>query len=140
MRWLPLTVLVTASLAACTQARSDVCRSMTYENRNQADYGPLEISVVRGIARDPRGDPFPNVCIGLFTETDHMLAAFAQSDESGEFEVIGVTSGEYRLVAKHEGFPSANAKVRVQSRSPGKDLTLHMSLPNVDAVSYFQLE
>ena len=49
------------------------CKRMAYENRNQTDYGPLKMAIVRGTAKDTQDVTVPGVCIGIFTSVEHKL-------------------------------------------------------------------
>lgn len=117
------------------------CQGMAYESRNQTDYGPLQVSAVRGTTRDARGGPVPNVCVGVFSEIEHKLVAFTQSDEAGHFSLKGVPAGEYRLVTRYEGFCPANAKLRLDRRASGKwRLFVQLRFAGLDTCSYVELK
>src|SRR5229473_6005194 len=90
------------ALVATAQEIQTACKDLSYENRNQTDYGPLRVTTVRGTTKDAQSIPIPKVCVGVFTEADHKLIAAAQTDESGHFELKGISRGEYRLVARYE--------------------------------------
>ncbi len=111
---------------------------MTYEDRNQVDYGPLRVGVVEGHASDADGVAIPGVCLGLFSDTDHKLVATSQTDRKGGFKFRRMASGKYRIVAKYEGFCPANAILLVQptARQP---LRLHMRPAGIDKCSYVGL-
>jgi carboxypeptidase family protein len=117
------------------------CAGMVYENKNQTDYGPLKIAVVRGAARDTQGVMVPGVCIGIFTANDHKLIMATQTSSEGRFDFNGVPRGEYRLVAKCEGFCSANAKIWVDPALRNKTrLDLAVLPAGIDTCSYFKLK
>jgi len=119
------------------QEPSEACKNVAYENRNQTDYGPLRIVVVRGIVRDGQRVGIPNACVGVFTESDHKLVVALETDGSGHFEVAGVPKGDYRLVVKYPGFCPANARVRVQAGTQrAKPLAVHMRPAGIDICSY----
>ncbi len=90
------------------------CENMAYENRNQTDYGALRLSTVAGTAKDAQGVAIPSVCVGIFTESNHELVAAALADNKGRFELRNIPPGDYRLVAKSEGFCPANARIRIE--------------------------
>lgn len=46
----------------------------------------------------------PKACVGVFTEIDHKLIAATETDNKGHFELKDIPTGDYRLVAKYEGF------------------------------------
>jgi hypothetical protein len=108
---------ITVHLATVGWADETACKNLTYESRNQTDYGPLVVTVVRGTVQDAEGGPIPKACVGVFTEADHKLVAFTGTDDRGKFELNGLHDGEYRLVAKYEGFCPANAKLRIERRA-----------------------
>lgn len=93
-------VIVAMGCHAVAQEFKSPCGSMTYENRNQPDYGPVKVATVRGTAKDAQGVMVPGVCVGIFTPTDHRLVIAKQTDAEGRFEFRGVSKGEYHLVAK----------------------------------------
>jgi hypothetical protein len=133
-------VLVALGCPAVAQEPKSPCGGMTYENRNQTDYGPVKVATVRGTAKDAQGVMVPGVCVGIFTPTDHRLVIATQTDAEGRFEFRGVSKGEYRLVAKCEGFCSGNAKIRVDPGSRSKKrLDLLVRPAGLDTCSYFVL-
>jgi hypothetical protein len=114
---------------------------MTYENRNQIDYGPLRLRAVKGSAKDLDGVSIPKVCVGVFTETEHKLVATAETDEEGLFEIRNLPAGNYRIVAKYSGFCPANARLQIQPKSRSrKSLKLRMRAAGIDTCSYFELK
>ena len=60
---------------------------MPYLHQNRFDPKPLELEDVRGIAVDQNGNVMAQVCVGLFSEPDHQLLRYAQSDNEGAFTV-----------------------------------------------------
>ena len=127
-------------LIATGEEIGSTCKNLTYESRNQTDYGPLPVAAIRGTAKDAQGIGVPKVCIGIFTETDHKLIAATETDDSGHFELKSVPGGDYRLVAKYEGFCPANAKVRIERRSrSNKLLTVEMRPAGLDTCSFVEL-
>jgi hypothetical protein len=128
-------------LATAVQAGQTTCADLTYESRNQIDYGPLRVSVISGIAQDAEGGRIPDVCVGVFTEKEHRLVAMAHSDESGRFELKAVPVGKYRLVAKYEGFCPANARLRIGRLARRKKLlTVQVRPTGIDTCSYIELK
>jgi Carboxypeptidase regulatory-like domain len=143
MRWRTGAGLCCLSLclAAVGQAADPPCGDLTYENRNQTDYGPLHVPGIRGIAQDAKGGPIPKACVGVFTEVGHKLIAVTQANGTGRFELKNIPDGEYRLVTKYEGFCPANAKVVLERRAKGKKrLTVQMRFAGLDDCSYVQLK
>jgi hypothetical protein len=134
-----LLILVFSGSAASLvgQETNPVCKNMTYENRNQIDYGPLRVGVIKGIAVDSQRVTIPKICVGVFTEAEHKLVATIETNGNGEFELKSLPNGDYRLVAKYPGFCPANARLRVQMRSHSKrKLTVHMKPAGIDICSY----
>ncbi len=131
--------LLGLSFGAVVQAAGDQCKSLTYESHNQIDYGPIIVNSIRGVAQDAQGVPIPKACVGVFTETEHKLLAVAETDDGGRFELTVIPRGEYRLVAKYEGFCPVNAKLRIGRRSKDKKpLMLQMRPAGLDSCSYVE--
>lgn len=126
---------------AVAQESGPACSAMGYENRNQTDYGPIKLTTVSGIAKDAEGVIVPGVCVGIFTPTGDRLIKATETDSEGRFEIRGVPNGDYRLVARCEGFCSANAKIRVHTGSRAKK-RLHLVIrpAGLDTCSYFELK
>ena len=116
---------------------AQTCAEMAYENRNQVDYGPLQLGSVRGIAQDFQGVEIPRACVGIFTDADHKLVATGETDDHGRFVLSGVPKGVYRLVVKYPGFCPANALVRI-SGGKGKSAIVHMKAAGIDTCSYVE--
>jgi hypothetical protein len=110
---------------------------MTYQDRNQVDYGPLRVGVAKGRVRDDAGVAIPSVCLGLFSEPDHKLVATTQTDVKGAFRFRHVASSRYRIVAKYEGFCPANAILLVQPTAR-RSLRIHMKPAAIDTCSYVE--
>jgi hypothetical protein len=133
--------MVVTGWPSIAQKAGSPCADMAYENRNQTDYGPLKVASMRGTATDAQGVVVPGVCVGVFTPNDHKLVVATRTDSEGRFELKGVSNGEYRLVARCEGFCSGNAKVLVDSRSRSKKrLDLAVRPAGLDTCSYFELK
>ena len=110
---------------------------IAYENHNQIDYGPLSVRQVAGLAHDDNGDLIPNMNVGLFTEKEHALVAVAQTGGDGKFIFKGVAPGRYRLVAKSEGFCTANVPIAVgNSKRANSIIELHMKVGRIDSCSF----
>jgi hypothetical protein len=86
---------------------------MRYENRNLIDYGPLVVRTVSGRVVDADGLPIAGASVGVFTEPDHRLVTQTVSSEQGEFEVLGLQRGLYRVVVRSPRLCVANAKISV---------------------------
>ena len=107
-------------LLSAAEETGAACKNLSYENRNQTDYGPLHVAAVRGVAKDAQGVVMPKARVGVFTEAGHKLVAATQTDDDGQFELNDIPDGAYRLIAKYEGFSTANAKLRIEQRSQNK--------------------
>jgi hypothetical protein len=117
------------------------CKNLSYDNRNQTDYGPLNVAAVRGVAKDAQGVVISKACVGVFTEAGHKLVATTQTDDDGQFQLNAIPDGAYRLIAKYEGFSTANAKLRIEQRSQSKkSLTVQMRLTGLDVHSFIELK
>lgn len=133
-------VLVLARYAVAHESGSP-CSAMGYENRNQTDYGPIKLSTVSGVAKDAEGVMVPGVCVGIFTPSGDKLVKATQTDAEGRFEIIGVPKGEYRLVARCDGFCTGNAKIRVQPSPRNKKRLYLITRPaGLDPCSFFELK
>ncbi len=134
------TVLV-ALLCSGHHALSGSCKEVEYTNANQIDYGPIKVGLLRGQAIDSAGVPVPQVCIGVFTETEHKLVTTVGVDENGRFQIPDLPSGRYRLVSQALGFCPANARIRVKRGfRKGKPLVVHMRPRGIDDCSYVARE
>ncbi len=132
-----LSPFVLPSLRA--QRSPSPCKEMKYEHHNMIDYGPLRISAVRGIAKDFQGFAASDACVGIFSETDHMLVATAQTDSKGLFEIRGVPDGRYVLIVASEFYCAANVSVILRGRSHVKKrLLATIKLSAFDVCSYVE--
>ena len=121
---------------------SQTCKDMIYSHENQIDSRPIELREVKGKILDSSGTLVPKVCVGIFTEPEHKLLRYAQTDESGTFELdtTRLPEGEYRLVAQLPGFCPGNARIRNRPRSRQKKrLVVHMEVRGIDTCSYVGL-
>jgi hypothetical protein len=128
------------ALVAIGQEPPEVCKDMTYENRNPTETGPFQVSQIRGIAQDAQRLPI-DACVGIFTEPEHNLIAVAESDGSGRFELTGIPDGNYRLVVKaiYTGFCPANAKLQIDRRTKTKKpLTAQMRSADSPTCSWIE--
>jgi hypothetical protein len=143
MRWGRGLVICCFAFVLLTAAEETgaVCKNFSYENRNQADYGPLHVAAIRGVAKDAQGVAIPKACVGVFTEAGHKLVATAQTDNNGQFELNDIPDGAYRLIAKYGGLSTANAKLRIEQRSQNKkSLTVQMRPTGLDTDSFIELK
>lgn len=113
----------------------------TYENRNQVDPSLLTVTKLSGVAEDKDKVPIPDVCLGLFTETEHKLVAQASTNEDGYFKFGSVSPGRYRLVARYDSFCTSNTTIRIVTHAPKNKqgavrIVLHMMPAGTDLCSY----
>jgi hypothetical protein len=113
------------------------CGEMSYQSRNQVDYGPIRVRRLAGKATDRDGVAVPGVCVGLFTEADHRLVTATETRPDGYFNLRDVPKGDYRLVAEYEAFGAANARVRIGRRGT-EHTALWMIPPGIGRTSYFE--
>jgi Carboxypeptidase regulatory-like domain len=139
--------LLAAAPCIAAQKEDAPCPSSTlYENHNQVDYGPLKVRAVRGMGIVEVGDKtqpgtvVPRACLSLFTEKDHKLVASVTADSEGRFQFDAVSSGRYRLVARAEGFCTANVPLDIVKSSRGKTkIVVHFRPAGIDTCSYGEL-
>jgi len=81
MLLLPLIVL---PLTSSNPPVAQTCAEIAYENRNQVDYGPLQLGGVRGIVHDFQGVDIPKACVGIFTDVGHNLVEMSETDDRGQ--------------------------------------------------------
>jgi len=130
-----LTVVFAFGLASVLNGGNiDSCAGMPYGDDNQVDYS-LRLRTLKGTAVDAHGVAMPGVCVGLFK--DHELIAVVQTDSSGRFEMLKVHGGLYRLVARTQGFGSANARISVGLRG-SKLVVIRMRPKGIDTTSFFE--
>jgi hypothetical protein len=139
-----LALLVTAILAFGQQTRTAGC-AITYENQNQVDYGPIGLRKIHGTVLDQSSGPVPSVCLGIFSERDHVLIVSAESHADGRFTFPPIPAGLYRLVAKYNGFAVANVSLKIRGWPAGglfttASLYLHMRPRGIDTASYVDLK
>jgi Carboxypeptidase regulatory-like domain len=80
-------------------------------------------------------------CFVLFTEKEHKLVASVKSDSAGRFELKDVAPGRYRLIARAEGFCTANIPLEVvkSSRRQKTEILVHFRPAGIDTCSYGEL-
>jgi Carboxypeptidase regulatory-like domain len=125
----------------------DPCPSATvYENHNQVDYEPLKVRAVQGtgaVEADDKTQPgkiVPGACLSLFTEKEHKLVASSTADSKGRFHFAAVPVGGYRLVARSDGFCTANIPLEVVKSSPRKSkIVVRFRPAGIDTCSYGEL-
>jgi len=136
------TVLGVAILACSANALfAEPCKEMVYRHENQIDPKPIELRQVQGTALDPNRTVMPQLCVGIFTEPEHKLLRYAQTDDDGVFaeDIHGLPNGEYRLVVEATGFCPANVIIRIKSHSRKKKLlVMHMNPRGLDTCSFVE--
>jgi hypothetical protein len=146
-----LAVFLSLPVVASAQSSGDPCpASPVYENHNMADYGPLKVKVVEGRAivhTEDKSVPetaISGACLSLFTEKEHTLVASAVADSEGRFQFGHVAAGHYRLLARSNGFCTANIPVLIMGSSPAAksqatELLIHFRPAGIDTCSYGEL-
>ncbi len=139
-----LAVAGTRCMAKPHNVNSSPC-STAYENHNQIDYGPLKVEVIQGASDIRVGTQkqpgVPGACLVLFTEKDHKFVTSVKADADGRFELKGVAPGRYRLLARAEGFCTANIPIEVvrTSHSRKTEILVHFRPAGIDTCSYGEL-
>lgn len=139
-----LSVARTRCAATAQDSNSSTCSTL-YENHNQIDYGPLKVEVVQGTSDIQVGTQkqpgVPGACLVLFTEKDHRLVASVKADADGRFELKDVAPGRYRLLARAEGFCTANIPLEVvkSARHHKAEILVHFRPAGIDTCSYAEL-
>jgi hypothetical protein len=117
--------------------------AMAYENHNQVDPKPFKLHSIDGVATDDEGTAVVAVTVGLFAEKDHRLIATDETGSKGQFAFKNVPPGQYRIVAKHPAFCTANVPAIVVAKDGGhsrRSLQLHMKVSGIDACSFGSLQ
>src|SRR5271170_8137008 len=112
------------------------CKEMTYGHENQVDPKPIELNLVHGVGLEPSGGVIQQLCVGIFSEPEHKLVRYAQTDTAGAFalETSGLPDREYRLVGQVPGFCPANAIIKLNSHSRRKkSVVVHMDVKGIDS-------
>ncbi len=124
-------------------AQSGDCDSHpSYISRNQVDYGPIRLKIIRGkvFIEQNDGTPLDSIpaCLALFTEKSHRLVARSEANDNGYFIFRAVRPGRYRLVVRDpQGFfCPANVKVLITKQGPRTRLGVHMRSGGIDSCSF----
>jgi hypothetical protein len=142
--WMFKALLCALLFGCCGHASfSQSCGQMAYLNQNQIDYRLGELGQIRGTGVDPDGITISHqLCVGIFSESEHKLLRFGQGDDNGVFvlETNGLPDGEYRLVIQVIGFCPANAIIRIKARSRKKrSLVARMRPSAIDTCSSIEV-
>ena len=140
LRFLAFAILSSiASSALSAQQKPPPCGELKYENHNMVDYGPLRISAVRGIVKDPLGVVIPDGCVGVFSESDHKLITAGGVDSEGLFEIPSIPEGKYRLIVACNSFCAANVSIILRNQAHGKKRLVAIMRPGgIDDCSYVE--
>jgi hypothetical protein len=140
--WIVRTALMSYSSVFSAQSlRGQNCKEMAYGHENQIDPCPIELRQVKGKILDPNGTVMPRVCVGIFTQPEHKLVRYAETDETRLFalDMTGLPKGEYRFVGQAPYFCPANVLIRYKSRSHHKTaVVVHMNVRGIDTCSYVE--
>lgn len=141
--WMFKALLCALLFGCCGRASfSQSCGQMAYLHQNQIDYRLGELGQIRGTGLDPNGITISQLCVGIFSESEHKLLRFAQGDDNGIFvlETNGLPDGEYRLVIQVIGFCPVNAIIRIKSRTHRKrSLVAQMRPAAIDTCSFIEV-
>jgi hypothetical protein len=90
------------------------------------DWQPLVVARVRGrivveVNRKklPQATP-EGLCLSLFTADTHEFVSATTVDVRGHFDFGPVTPGNYRLLARADGFCTGNSRVQVKGAGAGR--------------------
>jgi hypothetical protein len=127
------------------QSSDSVECSTVYENHNQTDYGPLKVLAVEGTSTVQVGTEeqpaIPGACFVLFTEEDHKPVTSVKASSDGRFQLKDVEPGRYRLIARADGFCTANIPLEVVRASDREkeEILVHFLPRGIDTCSYGEL-
>ena len=131
--------------AAAAQGGNESKCATSYENHNQTDYGPLKVAAITGANDVQDGTEkqpgVPGACLVLFTDKDHELVMSVKVDADGRFELKDVPPGRYRLIARAEGFCTANIPIEVvkPSRNRKSEILVHFRPAGIDTCSFAEV-
>jgi hypothetical protein len=139
--WILRTTVVSYFFVFSAQTlRGQNCKEMLYAHE-KIDPSPIELRQVKGRVLSPDATAMPQVCVGIFTEPEHKLIRYTETDETGLFalDMTGLPDGEYRLVGQAPYFCPANSLLRSKSRSRHKTtLVVHLNVRGIDTCSYVE--
>lgn len=97
----------------------------------------IEVSRIRGRARDPGGSAIEDVGLGLFTaDASHRFITMVVTDADGNFDFgKSVPAGEYRLVIKYPGSCTANVPLTLSRRARHSHIEVTMRFPGLGLCS-----
>lgn len=146
LAFMSLALLAATPLIAAQKGDAPCPSSAIYENHNQVDYGPLKVRAVVGTGvieigdKIQPGEKIPGACLSLFTEKEHKFVASVTADSAGRFQFAAVAVGRYRLVARADGFCTANIPIELVKSSRRKSsIVVHYRPAGIDSCSYGEL-
>lgn len=97
----------------------------------------IDVSRLRGGARDPGGSAIEDVGLGLFTAgASHRFITMVVTDADGNFDFgKAVPAGEYRLVIKYPGSCTANVPITLSRRARHSHIEVTMRFPGLGLCS-----
>lgn len=146
-------VLLVIVALSCTHAlpqQQSVCSNTSYEDHNQVDYKPLKLTMLQGRGvveiKDNEiksNETVPGACLSLFT-LDHNFVQSVKADAAGEFRFDNVAPGKYRLIARAQGFCTANIPINLvkashRSKRLENEVVVHYRLTGIDTCSWGEL-
>ncbi|HEY2150493.1 MAG TPA: TonB-dependent receptor, partial [Vicinamibacterales bacterium] len=72
---------------------------------------------VHGVVQDQTGGVLPGAAVELTTATGAVVAS-TTTDAVGVFDFVGITPGQYQLLARLDGFAPTSTRLRVATRPP----------------------
>ena len=145
-----LLVIFSLLCAYAMPQQQNVCSDASYEDHNQGDYKPLKLATLQGRGvieiKDNVVKPnetVPGACLSLFT-LDQKFVRSVKADAAGEFKFENVAPGRYRLIARAQGFCTANIPINlVKASSMSKlrenEIIVHYRLTGIDTCSWGEL-
>lgn len=134
-----ITIALLCSIVTAQQrAKScDIEYSKEFDLYPQLAHKAVTTKSVYGRMTDEHNRAIPGVCIGLFTEKGHRLAASVESDDDGHFRFGGIAPGRYQLVSRVPGFYLKMIPVRIVGWPhswflKSKSILLYMEIPEIN--------
>ena len=124
--------------ARAAAAQSAAVPVPVYVDENGTDPAPLKLDGLSGKVQGLGGDPMPRAVVSLFTErAPHILVASVNSDRDGKFKFDKVDKGFFRVIARIDGFCTANIPVKIESSMLAHhELLITMQAKDIDTCSY----
>jgi len=129
----------TASAAGQSGPKDSGCVG-DYENHNQINNQLYDLRQVEGSLVDPGQGPVADVCVEVFTETEHKFVRSVRSDAQGKFSFVGLPAGRYRLLVKAKPLCTPNVRLRLKKHAPShRVLRINMRPRGIDSCSFGEL-